>query len=234
MPRHDEFNPAWCEQEAPSRSWRSLFKYGDPRGFKHPNRGLYRLIKESFHLVDADFQKPVLKMGLFNKEIPVRLPAKHVSAITKIVGKQNLHTDTYLRTRASYGAGMLDALRLRNEIVENIPNLVLWPRNQADIEKIVDYCDKQHIPITIYGGGSTVTRGMEAVKGGICLDMSIHMKKVVAFNETNQTITVQAGMWGPELNASSITLQKPLKPASVTLWGTSRSPLNIPAWAAGW
>ena len=199
MPQHDKYLPAWCEQEAPSRSWRSLFKYGDPRGFKHPNRGLYRLIKESFHMVDADFQKPVLKMDLFNKEIPVHLPTRHVSALTKIVGKQNLHSETYLRTRASYGAGMLDALRLRNEIIENIPDLVLWPRNQADIEKIVGYCDKQRIPIYIYGGGSTVTRGMEAVKGGICLDMSIHMNKVLSLNETNHTITVQAGMWGPEL-----------------------------------
>ena len=199
MPQHDKYLPAWCEQEAPSRSWRSLFKYGDPRGFKHPNRGLYRLIKESFHMVDADFQKPVLKMDLFNKEIPVRLPTRHVSALTKIVGKQNLHSETYLRTRASYGAGMLDALRLRNEIIENIPDLVLWPRNQADIEKIVGYCDKQRIPLYIYGGGSTVTRGMEAVRGGVCLDMSNHMNKMVAFNETNHTITVQAGMWGPEL-----------------------------------
>jgi alkyldihydroxyacetonephosphate synthase len=199
MPQTDEFLPTWCEQEAPSLSWRGLFKYGDPRGFKHPNRGLYQLIKEAFHMTDADFEKPDLKMDRFNKEIPVRLAEKHVSALTKIVGKQNSHTEPYLRTRASYGAGMLDALRLRNEIIENIPDLVLWPRSQADIEKIVDYCDKQRMPIYVYGGGSTVTRGMEAVRGGVCLDMSIHMNKVVTFNETNHTVTVQAGMWGPEL-----------------------------------
>jgi alkyldihydroxyacetonephosphate synthase len=199
MPHLNEFLPAWCEQEAPSRSWRSLFKYGDPGGFKHPNRELYRLIKESFHLTDADFQKPALKMELFDKEIPIRLAARYVIALAKMVGKGNSHTEPYLRTRASYGAGMLDDLRLRNKIVENIPDLVLWPRSQADIEKIVSYCDKQRIPVYIYGGGSTVTRGMEAVQGGVCLDMSIHLNKVVAFNEVNHTITVQAGMWGPEL-----------------------------------
>ena len=124
MPKSEEFIPAWCEQKAPARSWRSLFKYGDPQGFKHPNRGLFRLIKESFHMTDADFQKPSLKMDLFTKEIPVRLAVKHVAALTKIVGEQNIHTETYLRTRASYGAGMLDALRLRNEIIENLPDLV--------------------------------------------------------------------------------------------------------------
>ncbi|MDP3449190.1 MAG: FAD-binding oxidoreductase, partial [Anaerolineaceae bacterium] len=38
-----------------------------------------------------------------------------------------------------------------------------------------------------------------AVKGGIALDMSKHMNKVVKFNEMDQTITVQAGMTGPQL-----------------------------------
>lgn len=199
MSSKESFIPHWCEEEAPARSWRSLFKYGDARGFKHPNRGLYEFLKESFGMKDADFQNPALKMNLFTKENRVRMKPAHVSAFARMVGKSNCHSDTYLRTRASYGAGMLDALRLRNEIVENIPDLVLWPRSQADIEKVVSFCDKNRIPLYVYGGGSTVTRGMEAVKGGICLDMSVHMKRVFAFNETNQTVTVQAGMWGPDL-----------------------------------
>ncbi|MGZ6192228.1 MAG: FAD-binding oxidoreductase, partial [Syntrophales bacterium] len=48
-------------------------------------------------------------------------------------------------------------------------------------------------------GGSSVTRGKEAVKAGVSIDMSAHLNKVVAFNEANQTVTVQAGIWGPEL-----------------------------------
>jgi alkyldihydroxyacetonephosphate synthase len=199
MSKQESFIPAWCEQEAPAHSWRSLFKYGDPKGFKHPNCGLYELIKESFGMSDADFQKPQLKMEIIQKEMPVRLHPVHVAALSRLVGKGNCHRDTYLRTRASYGAGMLDALRLRNEIIENIPDLVLWPRSQGDIERIVTYCHEKRIPLYVYGGGSTVTRGMEAVKGGICLDMSVHMKKVLSFNEINHTVTVQSGIWGPEL-----------------------------------
>ena len=37
------------------------------------------------------------------------------------------------------------------------------------------------------------------MKGGIALDMSVHMNRVVAFNEIDQTITVEAGMTGPQL-----------------------------------
>jgi alkyldihydroxyacetonephosphate synthase len=199
MPKNDNFIPAWCEQEAPIRSWRSLFKYGDPNGFKHPNQGLFELMKEAFGMTDDDFQRPDLKIKIFEKEVPLHLKVNHVAAFIRMVGKANCHSDTYLRTRASYGASMLDALRLRNEIVENIPDLVLWPRSQKNIEKIVAYCHAKRIPLYIYGGGSSVTRGMEAVKGGICLDMSVHMKRVLSFSETNHTVTVQAGIWGPEL-----------------------------------
>lgn len=211
MPTPDDFTPAWCEQEAPAGSWRSLFKYGDPRAFKHPNRGLYELVKESFQMTDEDFLKPSLKMDLIQKEIPSRLAGEQLTALRKIVGAENLHTDTYTRLRASYGAGMIDALRLRHEIIENIPEAVLWPRSQVDIEKIVAYCDRQRLPIYIYGGGSSVTRGMEAVKGGISLDMSVHMNKVLAFNEINHTITVQAGMWGPQLEDTLNNAPRTLK-----------------------
>ena len=150
-------------------------------------------------MTDADFKQPTLNMEDFSQNVPVHLPVEHLNALTLIVGAENLHTDTYHRTRAAYGAGMIDALRLRQKYIENIPGAVLWPRNQEDIEKILAYCDQHLIPIYVYGGGSTVTRGMEAVKGGVSLDMSIHMNKILSINEENHTVTIQAGIWGPDL-----------------------------------
>lgn len=61
------------------------------------------------------------------------------------------------------------------------------------------YCTKEKIPLYVYGGGSSVTMGVEPVNGGISLDMRLRFNEVVSFNETDQTITVQAGMSGPKL-----------------------------------
>ena len=199
MAKKDEFYPQWCEQEAPPRSFRSLIKYGDPRGFKHPNRGLFRLLKEALGMSDEGFKNPKLSMEPFDVEIPSSLAAEQIEALRLIVGRENIFTDTYSRTHASYGAATIDALRLRHKIIENIPDAVLCPRSQEDLEQIVRYCHEHHIPLYVNGGGSSVTRGKEAIKGGVSLDMSAHLNKVVAFNEANQTVTVQAGMWGPEL-----------------------------------
>ena len=194
-----KFVPHWFEAETPLRTFRSLFKWNDMKAFKHPNRGLVALLKQTFDFSDADFTKPSLALEPFELVIPSALPASQASALKAIVGKENYSEDTYTRARASYGAGMLDALRLRHRIVENIPDVVLKPRHKEDVQVILKYCDEHAIPLYVYGGGSTVTRGMEAVKGGVCLDLSAHMKKVLAFNETDQTITVQPGIWGPDL-----------------------------------
>ncbi len=86
-----------------------------------------------------------------------------------------------------------------SQIIENIPELVLYPSDKEQSEKLIPYCNDHKIPVYIYGGGSSVTRGVEAYKGGITLDMRPNFNKVIEFNETDQTITVQAGMSGPRL-----------------------------------
>lgn len=200
MTEKKDFTPPWIEEAAPPHSYRSLFKWGHPNEFKHPNRGMFRLILDTFGMSEADFQQP-LHTGWeeFDADFPVTMDAVHLQAFTNMVGVENIQTGTYERVRASYGAGMIDALRLRQHHIENLPDLVIAPRSTDDIRAIVQYCHQNRIPVYIYGAGSTVTRGMEAVRGGICLDMSRHMNRVVSFNEVDQTITVQAGMWGPEL-----------------------------------
>ncbi|HSV85316.1 MAG TPA: FAD-binding oxidoreductase [Levilinea sp.] len=200
MEKREKITPRWYEQRRPERSYRSLFKWGDPVGFKHPNRGLVELAREVFGMKDEDFAQPVnLSLEAFEREIPVKLAEQQIARMREVVGAENVTTDTYARTRVSYGGGMIDALRLRKKIIENLPDVVVAPRNRADVEAIVRYCNEQRIPLYVYGGGSSVTRGMEAVAGGVTLDMAQYMNRVIAFHEIDQTITVQPGMLGPAL-----------------------------------
>ena len=93
---------------------------------------------------------------------------------------------------------MEDIINLRQEKIENICDIVLHPRSREDIKKIVTLCHTKKIPVHVYGGGSSVTLGLTCQKGGVTLVMATHMNKMIKFNETNQTITVEAGMMGPE------------------------------------
>ncbi len=94
---------------------------------------------------------------------------------------------------------MIDALRLRDHKVENLPDLVLHPRDRDDVETIVRYCHEQEIPLYTYGAGSSVTRGTECVKGGVSIHLGTHMNRILSVNPVNQTVTVEPGILGPVL-----------------------------------
>ena len=200
MSKSKKFVPDWYHEKAPERSYRSILKWGDPEAFKAPNAKLYELMKETFHMTDDDF-KVKQEMGLeeVDYDIPCRLSETQIAALEEIVGKANVSTDNYDRLSVAYGKTMVDLMRLRKHIVENVPDAVVYPKNREYIIALVKYCCEQKIPMYVYGGGSSVTRGVEAVKGGITLDMRKNFNKVISFSEHNQTITVEAGMSGPKL-----------------------------------
>jgi alkyldihydroxyacetonephosphate synthase len=195
-----EFVPAWFEGELPEGSFRSILKWGDPKAYKHPNRRLYREMKRVFGLDDSHFrERREMGMEKVPEDVPCRLDKRHVDALSALVGPGNAFTDAFHRLQVGYGKTMIDLMRLRKGIIENIPDIVLHPRDRADIRAIVDYCGANGIPVYVYGGGSSVTRGVEAVEGGATIDMRVHLNRALSFDEKNHTVTVEAGMSGPEL-----------------------------------
>ncbi len=147
MSNSAEFRPRWFEEIPPERSWRSILKWGAPGEFKHPNPRLFRMLKRVFDMTDEDFQTP-RKMGLEPTDFkaPTRFSPEVLADFTGILGAENVCTDEYTRLAAAYGKTMLDLLRLREGIAENLPDAVLYPRDRHDVVRIVDYCSRHLIP----------------------------------------------------------------------------------------
>ncbi len=198
------FQPDWRETAPEKESWRSVFKWGDPLGFKHPNHRLYELLKETFKLTDNDFKTKTSQgneKAILDKRQVIKLTEKQVETFTTIVGKENIHSDDYSRIKYSSGKTMEEALELRSRSVKKVSDLVVHPRHKEDVQAIVTYCNDEKIPVYVFGGGSSVNLGFRPEKGGITLVMSTHMNKVLALNETNMTATVEAGIMGPAYEA---------------------------------
>lgn len=196
------FEPKWLLTPAPADSYRSIFRWGDPNFFKYPKESLYTLMKETFKMTDDDFKEYSDDIGFDPVDLsdhPVQLAPEHIESLKKIVGERNVSTTDYDRLSVAYGFTAYDILRLRHKRVDSVPDVVLYPETTGQVEQIVAYSTEHHIPLYVYGGGSSVTRGVEPVKGGISLDMRRNFNKVISFNEIDQTITVQAGMSGPDL-----------------------------------
>ena len=196
------FEPKWIKEAAPKDSFRSIFRWGDPDFVKYPKESLYNLMKDTFEMTDEDFKQYNMNPGLEKVELPDNPPhmeERHLDAFRKIVGGANVSQTDYDRLSVAYGQTAYDLMRMRQRRLENIPDVVLYPGESKEVEAIVEYCVQNSIPLYVYGGGSSVTRGVECVKGGVSLDMRKRFNKILSFNETDQTITVQAGLSGPDL-----------------------------------
>lgn len=195
------FEPKWVKEPAPADSYRSIFRWGDPNFVKYPKESLYKMMKEKFKMTDEDFSHYAGDIGMdpVKLDAPCNLAQEHLDAFGEIVGKQNVTTEDYPRLAVAYGKTGYDAARLRERRIDCLPDAVLYPGTTEEVEKIVAYCTEHKIPLYVYGGGSSVTRGVEPTKGGISLDMRRRFNKVLSFNEKNQTITVQSGISGPDL-----------------------------------
>lgn len=193
------FTPPWRETAPITGTYRSIFKWGDPHDFKHPNNKLFAHLKETFNLDDKYFTKRLAEGDelVINKK-KIRLKPAQIRALEKIAGSQNISTEGYDRVRYSKGKTIEEAMMLRNGEPGDISDLVVHPRNKKDVQEIIRYCNTHKIPVYVYGGGSSVTLGLNPTKGGITLVLSTHMNKLVELNELNQTATVQAGIMGPE------------------------------------
>lgn len=190
--------PAWVEPSPPQGSYRSIFKWGAPSRFHHPKAGLVGYLQDRLSLKEDNWQHPrQIGMEPLKTAPCAPLDTHHVERLTAVVGAENVQIDDFSRVRYAHGQSAEEGLELRNAAPTVAAGVVIHPRHKDDIVQIVAYCHSQRIPITVYSGGSSVTLGVCPVHGGVTLVMTTHMNRVLAFNETNQTITVEPGIMGP-------------------------------------
>ncbi len=195
--------PAWYDEtQTATNTYRAAFKWGKLSLGKNPKEGLYNLCLSKFNLKPEQLQKHEEIMGLeeIKYDKAPNLSATQMKALRDIVGEENTTIDGVERVKVTYGKTMIDIMRLREKIVENVTDMVIYPSTNEEIEKIVEYCNKEKIHIYVFAGGSSVTRGVEPmVFPAITLDMRKRFNKVIKFNEIDSTITVQPGLYGPIL-----------------------------------
>jgi alkyldihydroxyacetonephosphate synthase len=164
------FQPDWRDTVPADGTYRQVFKWGAPDRFKHPNRGFFALLKEELGLADADFrQKSSEGNDTVRVDLPSRLSGDQIGKLKEVVGAENVSEDDFSRVKYSTGKTMEEILKLRQGIVESVADLAVHPRDTEDVRGVVAYCNEQRIPITVYGGGSSVTLGLSCTEGGAAL-----------------------------------------------------------------
>jgi alkyldihydroxyacetonephosphate synthase len=180
-------------------TYRQILKWGDKRE-EDIEPLMIQVIKDKFGLKDSDFSTDYLSGSQqVHLEKSSVLKLEQLRYLAVIVGNENIQTDDFSRAKFSCGKFYSELLDLRLNHVPNPPDAVISPRSHEEIVKTVEYCCKEKIPIIPTGGQSSVTGALQAPLGGIALDMTKHLNKIISINSINKTITVQPGISGPDL-----------------------------------
>lgn len=134
----------------------------------------------------------------------LRLSAQDVSDLQRIFGEDGVRIDRLARVQHAYGKSYRDLIRIRCGDVSHPPDAIVYPNDEAQIVELYIWARKHGWHITPFGGGSSVTGGVEApaeARAAITVDL-LRLNRVLEIDPIAQTATVQCGIYGPELEGA--------------------------------
>ena len=124
-------------------------------------------------------------------------------------------SERYDRVAHAYGKSYPDYVRAMLGDYDSAPDVVAYPRNEAEISAVMDWAGGVSASLTPFGGGSSVCGGVEPrvdglrYKAAVTLDLR-NLGKVVEVDQISRAALIEGGAYGP-------SLENQLKPYGVTL-----------------
>jgi alkyldihydroxyacetonephosphate synthase len=193
------FNPDWFRSPPTPGTYRSIVKEGRPDRIQLPSDRYFLQLRKDLQLEDENFKERHDGDQPLGPVPASTLDQRFLQELADMLGNENLQLDDYNRVKYSYGKLAEEIVSLKRGILHEITGAVVHPRHKVDVQKIVALCNEKGVPIYVYGGGSSVSKGFLPQKEGITLVLSTHMNRVLEVNELNHTCRVQAGCLGPQL-----------------------------------
>ncbi|HMQ64792.1 MAG TPA: FAD-binding oxidoreductase [Arachnia sp.] len=155
-------------------------------------------------MVGVDINKPVQSVPPFSslQVPPSQLSAELHARLDEILGAKYVQTDDETRVVHAFGKGVRDLVRVRRGDLGRVPDVVLYPGTQAEVERAVDAVVAADGVLIPFGGGSNIVAALEAVPGEARQVVSMNlgrMNKVLEIDEVSGLAHIQAGVFGPDM-----------------------------------
>jgi alkyldihydroxyacetonephosphate synthase len=142
----------------------------------------------------------------------VELPPTRVAPPASLA--ERCSTTPFDRASHTYGKSYRDTVRGARAQFDAAPDLVAFPRDEADLVALLDWCSDARIAAIPYGGGSSVVGGVEAAgcedyRGVVSIDLG-GLSRVLEIDRTSRAARIEAGVYGP-------ALEDALRPHGLTL-----------------
>jgi alkyldihydroxyacetonephosphate synthase len=111
--------------------------------------------------------------------------------------------DAHARAAHAWGKSYADVVRGFRGDFAYAPDFVAHPRDERDIERVLEWCASERVAAIPYGGGTSVVGGVRpevdpSYNGTVSIDLGA-LRRVLEVDPTSRAARIQAGASGPEL-----------------------------------
>ena len=168
--------------------------YEDEQPSPQELRDAAAFLTERLGFGSPDPEQPVALEDLALPESRLEPPAS-LSAICSV--------DRYERALHAYGRAYRDVVRAFRGRFEHPPDVVAHPRNEAEVEAVLDWALSAGAAVIPFGGGTSVVGGVEArlpreYPGVVTVDLKA-LDRVLEVDSVSQAARIQGGALGPDL-----------------------------------
>jgi alkyldihydroxyacetonephosphate synthase len=112
-------------------------------------------------------------------------------------------SDVHARASHAWGRSYSDVVRAFRGRFDHPPDVVARPRDEADVEQVLEWCDGAGVAVIPYGGGTSVVGGVEPrvgeeYEGAVSLDLGA-LDEVLEVDPVSRSARIAAGATGPGL-----------------------------------
>ncbi|TXK19932.1 FAD-binding oxidoreductase [Homoserinibacter sp. GY 40078] len=133
---------------------------------------------------------------------PSAARAEFTAALAGIVGEDHVSTDDMDRVVHTYGKSLRDLVRIRSNLIARAVDVVVYPADEAEVQKVVDAAVAEDAVLIPFGGGSNIAGSLEPhadeTRTVVSLDMG-RMNRVLDIDVESGLARIGAGALGPHL-----------------------------------
>ena len=182
------------EQLLPPMKWNA---WGDPAAAKPLSDGIRSLLKQVVGLEESDAAELQPDQVTLR---PSSLSQADQDALAAIVGAEFVRTADRDRLLRAGGKSTPDLLR-RKESTQDAPDAVLLPGSDDEVEAILRHCSEHGIAVVAFGGGTSVTGGLDPTRGPFNAVVSLDLRRfdqLLSLDEVSGVAELGAGVTGPD------------------------------------
>ncbi|TKR60239.1 hypothetical protein L596_027517 [Steinernema carpocapsae] len=116
--------------------------------------------------------------------------AELVPTLESILGALNVKTSIAVRDHHGHDESHFKSYR---------PDVVVVPQNVEQVSEVAKLCNANRLPLIPFGTGTGIEGGVNAIKGGICVDLTA-MDQMTELNVEDFDCSVQPGVTRKALN----------------------------------